>query len=65
MTFNLRNIDIDKYNENNFDDNTESYMYNYNTEEVEISNNSSYICLNETINFYTECNKKIMNSDIT
>nr|YP_010951725.1 hypothetical protein RU988_pgp130 [Laurencia elata]WMP12664.1 hypothetical protein [Laurencia elata] len=63
MTSNLRNIEIDKYNENDLDYNTESYMYNYNTEEVDISNNSSHICLNEAINYYTECNKRILNSD--
>ena len=62
MTFNLKTIDIDNYNENDIDSAAESYMYNYNTEEVEISNNSSYICLSETINYYTECNKKILNA---
>nr|ARW68683.1 hypothetical protein [Palisada sp.] len=64
MTSNLRTIDIDNYNENEIDSAAESYMYNYNTEEVEISNNSSHICLNETINYYTECNKKRLNSNI-
>lgn len=63
MTSNLRNIDIGKYNENEIDYNTESYMYKYNTEEVDISNNSSHICFNEAINYYTEYNKRILNSD--
>lgn len=63
MTSNLRNININKYDENDFDSNTESYMYNYNTEEVDISNNSSHICFNETISYYTECNKRILNSE--
>ena len=64
MTSNLKTIDIDDYNENDIDFAAESYMYNYNTEEVEISNNPSYIYLNETINYYTECNKKRLNSKI-
>nr|YP_010951943.1 hypothetical protein RU989_pgp129 [Laurencia obtusa]WMP12882.1 hypothetical protein [Laurencia obtusa] len=63
MTSNLSNIDMNKYNENDFDYNTESYMYNYNTEEVDISNNSLHICFNEAINYYTECNKRILNAD--
>ena len=60
MKLDLRNIDIDAYNENS----KETYMYNYNTEEVEISNNSSHICLNEAISYYTECNRKIIESNM-
>nr|ARW60179.1 hypothetical protein [Laurencieae sp.] len=63
MTSNLKNIYFDRYNENSSNDSTETYLYNYNTEDVELSNNSSYMCLNETIDYYTECNRKILNSE--
>lgn len=61
MTFNFKNIDIE--DTDNMDYNPYNYMYNYNTEEVDISNNASHLFLDETINYYTDFNRKILNSD--
>nr|YP_009944570.1 hypothetical protein [Osmundea sinicola]QFR99864.1 hypothetical protein [Osmundea sinicola] len=63
MPFNFKNIDQE--NIETMDYNQYNYMYNYNTEEVDISNNASHIFLDETIHYYTDFNRKMLNSDDT
>nr|YP_009396786.1 hypothetical protein [Ophidocladus simpliciusculus]ARW65972.1 hypothetical protein [Ophidocladus simpliciusculus] len=58
MVSNLKNIYYDKYNLNN-----ESEYTAYEVSDIEMPTGWSCICLDETINYYTDCNNKMLYSD--
>nr|YP_009399691.1 hypothetical protein [Digenea simplex]ARW69510.1 hypothetical protein [Digenea simplex] len=62
MASNLKNIyyNYKKYGENN----SENYNldHNNNLDSVDLPTGWSFICLDETINYYTECNSKALES---
>nr|ARW63703.1 hypothetical protein [Chondria sp. (in: red algae)] len=59
MQSNINNIDLDHYDENYI--NYDSIDYNNSTEEIELPVAASFIYIDETINYYTDCNNRKLN----
>ena len=56
MKSDLKSIYGSKYVENSFDNDNNSEMYD--SEDLMLPTGWSFICLDETINYYTDCNYK-------
>nr|ARW68277.1 hypothetical protein [Chondria sp. (in: red algae)] len=52
----IRSNDLDSYDENYI--NYDSIDYNNSTEEIELPVAASFIYIDETINYYTDCNNR-------